>query len=532
MIRFLAYMTLVTALVAAYLAHDGLMDANTTRVDMIRSVETQRTALTRQYASATPTAGNVPTSHSASHTRSHPSSLVATPISQAEQARQQGGTRLNAGTCFGVGDHGLQSIDGKARVRVTNVGQAELVTDVNATVVVVVATWPKLPISSILKSSSAWLLCLQSDGNLCLFHEGTPVHRVCWSEGPVRGTLPLSVTDGVVLRGRDTLCLERTGRDELDQCHTRLWHSAPTPDQRLDAWIHTTHTAALHWIRWMSLLVCILLVTFVLYAEFRDPLAWLSCALNSVANRVENGDALEEIQRDVATLDYNRLCDGEFDADLVHMSQFLGHSGLFGIQIVFCAKVVANATVSQSIKAEFYTTIVMAHLLRHGMATREALDSAMNVAIKYHRTATYEALGIYAATHGHLYHAMRALHLARSTKCWHRLLALIGDIHKQPCTSHQVDTAMCNTYLTWIRCNAHSLHPAQALTQATESLRLYKLACSASLAVTSALSSSSSPSPAMVEHALTHHPKSIEFLHGPSTSASALIPPSLPSSTA
>jgi hypothetical protein len=241
---------LVVALMIMYGTHLTLMDAEKGLSGQLRSMARQRLALSR-YETTQDDKESSSVCHTRVHLESYAASNLELPDSLTEagvaHSRQHGGSHLHAGRCFGVGDYGLLSSDHQMHIRVTNVGQIELVVaDLNVTI----ATWPATPVVP-QKVNNGWTLCLQLDGNLCLANADVTLRNQhpdlfsnwpnarCWSSMPATTTKPLDPHDRLVMRGHQDLCLQRSNdKHGLDTCIAHFWTFTPTPDQRLIDWFH------------------------------------------------------------------------------------------------------------------------------------------------------------------------------------------------------------------------------------------------------------------------------------------------------
>jgi hypothetical protein len=467
MSRGFSYSVLGLALICAYLAHVVLVETETRIPDVLRSVAIQRKVLERQVVQASDSTAR----HTACHTRIHTPSYTAfkidlpmpRPATETSASREHGGTRLGAGTCMSVNDHGLRASDGNGvRMRVTNVGQVELVVDAEETVVL--ATWPPEPLLPLSPPNLHWNLCLQLDGNLCLANGDQYVQKDgidtrCWSSTPV-STTALSPLDGVVLRGNQDLCLDRISSSDggaaLHSCHSRLWHTTPTPDQLLA----TSARAAVFYMNGLIISIGVLLLLALgesLYAmrtksrqEDDDdddatppPFPWASPSLQQLAKLIDDGAPFDTIEAHVSGLFYESF----LSIECTHMARFLGDAGLFSVQTRFCTKA-ADSRVLPEQRARLYKIAIMNQLV--WVDDCDAWDSALELALQCNYASVFEAFGVRAATHGHVEKAVKALHRARSIKCWSRVLELIEDINARPCVI-RMDTDVFREYITWIR---------------------------------------------------------------------------------
>jgi hypothetical protein len=443
---------MVAVLTATYCAYVTLANTEEKLPALLHSIEVHRTALSHYTAIMSIRTEDVPVNHSMAHTGFIPQlhhgfkfDVPATrPSDEIVRSHKYGGTRLQAGLCFRVGDYGLQSLHGQARVRVTSVGQLELVIESN----VVIATWPQKPIAPIVPSPN-WHVCVHLDGNLCLVDTKSERNRAsCWLPTThIDTSNPLGPHDGFVMRGiHQELCLERAGA--LDLCTSRFWHPTPSPDQRLAELMHQASSMAYRWlhvfgsITLAALTLCIyILVSNVLSS---DTTPWSCEELKALARFAEYGEVNSDDETNVAWWSYRTFP----DAECMRMSNLLGSAGHFTLQSTFC-KLAADAHPMR--RASLYVDAVMAYLFSFGKVTRNTLDQAFVLANTIYSKAAWEALGICALVHGHVGCAVRIFYRARSTKSWHLVLTEIEKMNiRKPVLLLDGDRVWCETYLDWL----------------------------------------------------------------------------------
>jgi hypothetical protein len=497
-----SYMMPCMVLLVLCLTYVLLMYAESQVPSVLGDIVEHRTALVRHAST-----NGEPTNHSACHTSNQESEWQHTrSAADVTRSRKQGGTRLDAGTCFHVGDHGLMMADGSARVRVSRVGQAELVlVDAN----VVMATWPKTPLRPN-NPDNDWRMCLQMDGDLCLIHEylyrdSKPLKRCASSGGlPIHALEP---TDGLILRSVHELCLKRSSG--WDQCTAQFWHVQPTPDERLVTLAQNALLVARMWVVLIGVIALAMLFESYPWVEPRvgivDAKPWNTTSLNSLAFLVmTSGAKVDQIAAAVDALPFPALPETE----CVRMSQLLGGAGLFAVQAAFCRKVSAA-----QVTTRLNSTAVMAHLFSHGNVSREALSDTMDIAGQFSSLSGWQALGVWAMAHGHLDYAMEALRLSRNTDGWRHALKQLAQINDTP-LPFKLCTLWCRNYVDWI--GEKVLESDSLVAPALKALNRYILVSRSSSADASS-SASSSPS--------SSNPKSPSVVAAPPPSSSFLVAP-------